>query len=86
MGFLAQLNRSLRTIYTAAFLRSVWVGLTGVILGVYLARGGFSATQIGIVIAVGLAGAAVATLAVSFRADKFGRRRTLTILPVLAAC
>lgn len=85
MGFLAQLNRSLRTIYAAAFLRSVGVGLTGVILGVYLARGGFSATQIGIVIAAGLAGAALATWAVSFRADKFGRRRTLTILPALTA-
>ena len=85
MGFPSQLNRSLQTIYAAAFLRSVGVGLTGVILGVYLARGGFSATQIGIVIAAGLAGAALATLAVSFRADKFGRRRTLTILPALTA-
>ncbi|MHB8413105.1 MAG: MFS transporter [Candidatus Acidiferrales bacterium] len=85
MGFLAQLNRSLRTIYAAAFLRSVGVGLTGVILGVYLARGGFSITQIGVVIAAGLAGAALATLAVTFRADKFGRRRTLTLLPTLGA-
>jgi len=85
MGLFSQINRGLGAIYAAAFLRSVGIGLTGVILGVYLARGGFSVTQIGIVIAAGLAEAALATLAVSFGADRFGRRRTLTLLPTLAA-
>ena len=79
------LSRNLLLIYSAAFLRSFGVGLTGVILGIYIFRLGFSATHIGAVIAAGLGGTAVATLVVSFRADRFGRRRTLIILSLLMA-
>ncbi|MBI4470270.1 MAG: MFS transporter [Acidobacteria bacterium] len=79
------LQRNLLIIYAAACLRSIGVGLTGVILGIYLSRAGLSAITIGIVIAVGLAGVALATLAVSFRADWLGRRCTLVGLSLLAA-
>jgi MFS family permease len=72
-------------IYIAAFLRSLGIGLTGVILGVYVARAGFSATVIGFVISAGLAGSAVATLLVSMRADQLGRRLTLIGLSLLSA-
>lgn len=78
------LSRNLATIYAAAFLRSLGVGLTGVILGVYLARAGFSAGELGLVIAAGLAGAA-GTTAISLAADRFGRRRSLVILGLLGA-
>ncbi|MFQ5694951.1 MAG: MFS transporter [Terriglobia bacterium] len=78
-----RLNRNLLLIYAAAFLRSSGVGLTGVLLGIYLARLGFSASRIGVVIAAGMAGTALATLLVSFRADRFGRRRTLISLSFL---
>src|SRR5437867_1876588 len=85
MRFLAQLSHNLRLIYAAALLRSTGVGLTGVVLGVYLSRAGLSATQIGVVITAGLAGAALGTLIVSLRADRLGRRRILASLSLLAA-
>ena len=79
------LNRNLLLIYSAAFLRSFGVGLTGVILGIYISRLGFSATLIGVTIAAGLGGTALATLVVSYQADRIGRRRTLIILSLLMA-
>ncbi len=79
------LTWNLRAIYVAAILRSVGVGLTGVLLGVYLSRSGFSATFIGEVIAAGLAGAAVGAVVVSFAADLLGRRNTLVALSLFAA-
>ncbi len=80
-----RLNRNLFLIYSAAFLRACGVGLTGVILGIYLSQGGFSATFIGVAVAAGFVGAALATLAVSYHADRLGRRRTLIVLSLLAA-
>lgn len=80
-----QLKRNLLVIYVAAFLRACGVGLTGVILGIYLARAGFHAAFIGVAVAAGFGGAALATLVVSYRADRFGRRRTLIVLSLLGA-
>src|SRR5437762_13554037 len=80
MGLIARTNRDLKVIYAAAFFRSLGVGLTGVLLGGYLSRAGFSASQLGVVIAAGLGGAAAGTAAVSFGADRLGRRRTLIVL------
>ena len=48
----SQSTRNLLVIYSAAWLRSFNIGLLGVVLGVYLSREGFSATAIGLVIAV----------------------------------
>ena len=75
----------LRVIYAAALLRSTGVGMTGVLLGVYLSRAGFSATQIGIIITTGLAAAALGTLVVSLHGDRLGRRTVLVALSLLAA-
>src|SRR5689334_13886883 len=77
--------RNLLVIYAAAWLRSFNIGLLGVVLGVYLSREGYSATTIGLVIAAGLAGAAVGTVFITFRADRLGRRRTLIVLALLSA-
>src|SRR5947208_13365373 len=79
------LPRTLLLIYLAAWLRSFGIGLLGVVLGVFLYREGFSSTVIGLVIAAGLAGAATATVFVTFKADRLGRRHTLTVLSLLAA-
>lgn len=79
------LPRDVRLLFTAALLRAAGVGLTGVLLGLYLAQAGFSATRIGLVIAAGMAGAASATFVVTFRADRFGRRATLAALALLGA-
>ena len=78
-------RRDINLIYTAALLRSLGIGLVGVLLGVYLYRRGFSSTAIGLVIAAGLAGAAVATVVVSLRGDRLGRRRMLITLALLGA-
>jgi MFS family permease len=84
-GHFLELNRNLALIYGAAFARSTGVGLTGVILGVFLARVGFSPSRIGLVITAGLAGTALATLLTSLRADRLGRRRVAVTINVLAA-
>lgn len=78
-------HRDLVLINAAGFLRSLGVGLMGVVLGIYLFRVGLSSFTIGLVIATGLAGAALATIAVSFAADRLGRRRSLLFLSLLSA-
>jgi MFS family permease len=77
--------RNLAIIYIAAWMRSFGIGLLGVVLGVFLYREGFSSTAIGLVIAAGLAGAAVGTVFITFKADRLGRRRTLFALSLLTA-
>jgi MFS family permease len=78
-------HRDLLLIDAAGFLRSLGVGLTGVVLGIYLFRIGLSSIAIGLVIAAGLAGSALATVIVSFAADRLGRRRSLLVLSLLSA-
>jgi MFS family permease len=75
--------RDLLIIDTAAFLRSFTFGLTGVVLGIFLFRVGISSFDIGMAIAAGLAGAALATVGVTTQADRLGRRRTLIVLSLL---
>jgi MFS family permease len=78
-------HRDLALINAAGFLRSVGVGLTGVVLGIYLFRYGLPSLAIGLVIASGLAGSALATVAVSFAADRLGRKNSLFFLSLLSA-
>jgi len=74
-----------RLLLTCAFLRALATGLIGVLLGLYLARLGFGAGEIGLVIGAGLSGAASSALFVTFLGDRFGRRRALVLLALLAA-
>lgn len=83
MNRLLSIPRNLKVIYTAAFLRSLGIGMTGVFLGVYLARAGFSAIWIGAIVAAGLAGSALLMAGVSFYADRLGRRRSLVFMASL---
>lgn len=78
-------TRDLILINAAGFLRSFGVGWIGVVLGIYLFRTGLSSTAIGLVIAVGLAGAASATVVVTFAADRIGRKYLLVLLSLLSA-
>jgi MFS family permease len=71
-------------INAAGFLRSLGVGLMGVVLGIYLFRLDLPSFAIGLVIAAGLAGAALATIVVSFAADRTGRKRVLLLLSLLS--
>lgn len=74
-----------RILLATAFLRALATGLMGVLLGLYLARLDFSAGEIGMVIGVGLTGAALSTLIVTFLGDRLGRRRSLLVLAALGA-
>ena len=74
-----------QSLYAAAFVRSVSTGMIGVLLGVYLAELKLDATAIGVVIGVGLAGATLATLAVTVAADRIGHRRSLVLISLLSA-
>ena len=78
-------SKDLFIINTAAFLRSFTFGLTGVVLGIYLFRAGLSSFNIGMVVAVGLVGSALATIGVTAKADRAGRRRTLVALSLLGS-
>jgi MFS family permease len=75
---------TLRSIlYAAVLLRSTATGLIGVLFGIYLAQLGLPPARIGLIIAVGLIGAAVAALIVTFYGDHFGRRSSLFTIALL---
>ena len=76
-------TRDLVLINAAGFLRSFGVGMMGVLLGIYLFRTGLTSFAIGLVIAVGLAGSALATVLVSLIADRIGRRNFFLVLSLL---
>jgi MFS family permease len=57
----------------------------GVVLGIYLFRLGLSSFDIGLIIASGLAGSALATVVMSVGADRVGRKRSLVALSLLSA-
>jgi len=71
-------------LYAAVLVRSVATGMMGVLLGIYLASLALDANAIGVVIGLGLAGAAFGTLLVTFFSDRFGRRRTLLFVTALS--
>lgn len=78
-------ERNAGLICVAAFVRAACVGVTGVTLAIFLHDRGFHVGVTGLVIGVGLAGAACATLALMRSGDRLGRRRSLAMLSVLTA-
>lgn len=70
-------------IFAAAFLRSLVIGVTGVLLALYLHSIGWEIRRTGLLVSVGLAGSAVATLFTSLLAHRLGCRRTLVLLGAL---
>src|SRR5262245_33494511 len=79
------MRRDTSLIYAAALVRSTTVSLVGVTLAIHLASVGFSTTQIGLLIGVGLAGSSLGTAIVGLRGDAWGRRRVLIVLALLNA-
>jgi MFS family permease len=72
-------------LYVAAFLRALATGMAGVLLGLHLARAGFSASAIGLVMSAGLLGAVAALFIVTWWGDALGRKRCLLGLSLLGA-
>src|SRR5689334_3950761 len=71
------MSRDRRWLFLAVLARSLATGMIGVLLGVYLAALDLPATTVGLIIGLGLAGAALATTVVTFLADRIGHRRCL---------
>jgi MFS family permease len=67
-------------LYFAAVVRSIATGMIGVLLGVYLSELQLSADAIGVIVGIGLGGAALGTFLVTFYADLAGHRRTLLLI------
>jgi MFS family permease len=59
--------------------------MAGILLGLYLPALGLDAFGTGLVVALGLAGAAAASLLVTLGGDQIGRRRGLATLALLSA-
>ena len=78
-------RRDRRLIYGAALLRGLAAGAISVLAAVYLAKRGFPADDIGIVLSAGMAGVFAGTVYGTFVADRVGRRRSLVLLALLAA-
>lgn len=72
-------------LYMTAFLRAVAIGALSVTFGTRLVALNFSTVQVGVVIAIGLAGMAVGTLVAGLIADRVGRRVSLEFFAVLMA-
>ncbi len=80
---LSALTKDRYLLCAAAGLRSLCVGMTGVLLALYLHLGGWNVSEAGLLVTIGLAGTAVATLLTSLLADRAGRRRILLLLALL---
>lgn len=79
----ARWRHGLLLLSTAAGIRAFCIGLTGVLLGLYLARRGFTAGQLGVVVGCGLAGNAIATAWLAWSAPTVSRRAVLLVSTVL---
>jgi MFS family permease len=74
-----------RILYVTAFARAVSTSLTGVLLGVYLARHGIVGAVFGAILSAGLLGAALAAVGATFFGDRVGRSRFLLVLTAASA-
>ena len=72
-------------LFATAFTRALGVGMIGVLVGLHLAALGLDPATIGVVVACGLAGGAMASLLVTLAGDRLGRRRTLVLLALATA-
>jgi MFS family permease len=80
----ARWRHGLLLLSAAAGIRAFCIGLTGVLLGLYLARRNFSPGQLGLVVACGLAGNALATAWLAWTASRLSRRDVLLACTVLS--
>jgi MFS family permease len=81
----ASATRDQVRICLSGFLRSLSVGMTGVLLAIYLGTVGWNVERAGLLVTIGLAGSAAGTLVTSLFAERVGRRRTLEVLGLLAS-
>ncbi|HEX7476594.1 MAG TPA: MFS transporter [Polyangiales bacterium] len=80
----ARALRDRRLLTASGFVRATTTSGVGITLGVHLGRLGLHGRSLGLIISAGLVGAALAALAVTFLADRVGRRRCLLGLAALS--
>ncbi len=78
------MTRDRLLLYVAAFTRATAVGMSGVLVGLYLAGQGLHAGAVGAVVSAGLLGGAAGTLLVSVAAERAGRRVTLLAVTLVS--
>jgi MFS family permease len=78
------LSRDAALVCVAGAVRAAAVSTVGIIIALHLARSGLAASEIGLVIGLGMAANAAATVLVGFHADRWGQRRSLIALGLLA--
>ena len=74
-----------KLLYGTVFLRSTATGMVGVLFGIYLAQLKLPPVRIGIIVAIGLIGAACAALLITLYGDHLGRRKSLIAIALLSA-
>jgi MFS family permease len=74
-----------RLLYATAFARATATSYVGILAGLHLATAGLGEAEVGAVVSAGLAGAALAALAVTVAGDRAGRRRSLVALALVGA-
>src|ERR1051325_3328862 len=74
-----------RLLFAARLLRMFAYGMLGVVLVLYLARLGFTGPQIGLLLTLTLLGDVAISLWLTAHADRWGRRKTLTVGAALMA-
>lgn len=79
------MKRDAGLILAAAGLRAFCIGLTGVLLGIHLARLGLGPGAVGVVIGAGMAGNAAATAVLAWSGAGRHRRTALIVSTVLSA-
>lgn len=80
-----RLSPDARRILSVQALRAFAYGMGSVLIGVTLARRGFSGVEVGVVLGALLAGAALASILVARAGDRVGRRRSYVTLLVAMA-
>ena len=80
-----RLPRDAALVCVAGSLRAASVSLAGVLIAIHLAARGLSPSGIGSIIGAGMAASAVGTVVAGLYADRWGRRRTLCAIGLLAA-
>jgi predicted MFS family arabinose efflux permease len=78
-------QRLRRTLYAAAFLRALAIGLMAVLIGLYAARLGLSAAQIGVILSAALWGGALAAFLTLMAGARVADRVLLVTLCALPA-
>src|SRR5579884_1051990 len=79
------LNRDLTLLFGGRGLRSLTQAYLAVIVPLYLAHLGFSATQVGFIFTASALSSALIAAAVGFLSDRYGRKTFLVVLALLTA-